>query len=345
MSFTQILHLIFNAVELAVSGLLPAGLMLLSKAPLELIALAGFAGLGWLLLIVNVIWRDFPNMLMDKDNRIFYQIGRVRRRHTVPTNVKVREVVVLHYIAPEHQVQLRAYKDLALINDKQIGTLPLYVRTSFSGAEKTVEYFTWLNSSVIPEAGMPKLYIVESPFPPPTIQIRNDYPENLVIFKHYGDKDQPDFFLINPVAIKSSGHLEHYVIVRNEDLSNWNPNKFIFETKPSKFRIRKTVVFSDAVYITLDDADERFVKVKQLLVQFDQLQRQALDEQRSDNFKDTNTYLGTILNDAKVTVFFCRMNTEETNLFLAYFFPNVQQPDGPRSINKFYRQVREVIKI
>jgi hypothetical protein len=67
-------------------------------------------------------------------------------------------------------------------------------------------------------------------------------PRNLSIFKYYDDPGHPDSFQVNPFPVGSSVPLNHYVVVRNEDLSKWNPNKFVFEVKPDG-----TIDFSLAV--------------------------------------------------------------------------------------------------
>jgi hypothetical protein len=323
-------------------------LAFLSKVRLGLIALVGFAALGWSLLIVNFLCRDFPNMLMDECNSIFYEIRR-RLPRAGPQDVNVRKVIVLHYISPSYQVGFRAYKGLAPIKPRQEGRLPLYVRTSFSGSQKTVEYFTWPTKSSTPAAGIPKFGIRESNsrHSPPTITITDDEPQNLAIFKNYGDAHQPDFFMINPISIESKEGLHHYVIVKNSDLENWNPNKFIFNLKERKI-FRGSIIFSNAVYITLSDDDRRLIGARQLLQRFSQLQPPNRHPSENEHFDLAKNYVKDIFAgnnfQTKVTVFFRRMNAEETNLFLAYYFPGVQQAECP-PVGRFLRRVREVIKI
>jgi hypothetical protein len=196
---------------------------------------------------------------------------------------------------------------------------PLYVATTFSGSATTVDYFHWQDDSEPPIVGSR----TASP-PPPVITISDDKPRNLAIFQCYSDAEQPDFFIINPFFIESSGHLNHYVVVKNDDLKLWNPNKFVFRIKPS--RIRCIIEFSNAVYTSLKagvPADEQYLnEARVLLTTFTSIPDSGSGG-GSGNLQNVRDRLPEIFknNDFRedVTLFHCQMSTKETNAILAYY--------------------------
>jgi hypothetical protein len=257
--------------------------------------------------------KDFRTGFFKAD---FYEYLRdpAKRRAEMADNLKAEKVVAIHFIREDFQIGFRAYKGLSPIRRGRDGLLPLRVYTNFRGIESTVNYFDWIDNKQHPTIGS---RTAVSPTSTPVLSVNS--PCHLSVFKFYNDSPRPDAFHVNPFSVDTDSDvsLHHYVVVRNEDLSRWHPNKFVFEVRSDG-----TIDFSPAVYVparSLSTDAQEIISKFLMAVPSPNLQPAAMK-----HFQSVKRHIGEIFHETSfksdVTVFWLGRNASETNLFLGYAF-------------------------
>jgi hypothetical protein len=263
---------------------------------------------------------DFLTGFFKNDAEFFNQMRKVGTRTAeAAQNLKAEKLTVIHYIRNDFQIGFRAYQGLFPTKRDRDGILPLVVATDRAGRRSTVDYFEWDDDRSSP-ASQPRTAAATNATP--TVTVSENGPRNLSIFQFYKDPDRPgDWFLINPFSLGPDVILDHHVVVRNEDLSRWNPNKFIFEVRSDG-----TISFSSAVYTTAPHqrgpASSNLTDACHILSRFSAI---PISARANNNFRNVKEHIDEIFqNDsfkADVTVFSLARKADETNLVLAYIFP------------------------
>ena len=264
------------------------------------------------------IVRDFTTGPFKKD---FYDDIRQTAKAKAETagNLNIEKLVVIHFIRDEFQIGFRAYKGISLMRRDTDGVLPLYVSTTFGGPSLTVDYFDWGDNEARPTI---RSRPTVQPNRRPIVTVNaNAGPRNLSIFKFYDDPGRSDGFHVNPFPAGSNVPLNHYVVVRNEDLSKWNPNKFVFEAKPDG-----TIDFSSAVYVTATPSNPILRDAEEILSKFIiPIPDSTLLPQAKEHFNTVKERINEIFHEnsfrENVTVFWLEQKASETNLVLGYVFP------------------------
>jgi hypothetical protein len=203
---------------------------------------------------------DFRTGFFGDERQFFDNIRKSASRATdTPTNLTIEKVVVIHYIRDHFQIGFRSYEGLSRIKHDAEGLLPLYATTTWSGIVDPVSYFTWNDNVSRPEIAS---RTAGRPGTRPSIAVTAAGPRHLSIFQYYDDQG-PDFFSVNPFAVSSGISFSHYVIVRNDDLGAWNPNKFIFEMGRNG-----EIGFSSAVYTIPASGTEVLTDAQAVLSRF-----------------------------------------------------------------------------
>ena len=270
----------------------------------------------------RTVSKDFVTGFFKKDfyDKMRDAATRVRKN---AENLKIEKITVIHYIRNDFQIGFRAYEGLSPIRRDADGSLPLYVSTDWGGRAVTVDYFDW-NDDASPPAIGSRTAVQPNGTPAVTVNAKAG-PRHLSIFKYYDDLRRTDFFHVNAFSVGSDVPLNHYVVVRNDDLAKWNPNKFIFEVKPDG-----SIDFASAVYVTrpiLKDAQENHAR--KILSKFVAIADLPKSDE-TEHFHKVREHINEIFHENSfrqdVTVFWLQRKANEINLFLVYVFP----PPGSR---------------
>jgi hypothetical protein len=266
-------------------------------------------------------YRDFRTGTFKDDVKFFDGIRKAAaRRVKGAENIKIGKLVVLHYIRDDFQIGFRAYENLSLISSDTEGYLPLYIATDRWGPASIVDYFEWDDDAHPPEIGSTTV----PPKTTPALTIRGNRPRNLSIFHFYRDPvgRGGDWFWVNPFSVGSHVRLSHYVVVRNDDLARWNPNKFVFQVEPNS-----SIGFSPAVYVMLspEPNNAKLKDARKLVSKFLAIPEPDLKKSLPTDFAKVKQHVSEIFSGGSfspdVTVFWLNRPAKETNLFLAYTFP------------------------
>jgi len=265
----------------------------------------------------RTVFKDFVTGFFKND---FYDKMRdsATRTRMNTENLKIEKITVIHYIRNDLQIGFRSYEGLSPIRRDADGSLPLYVSTDWGGPAATVDYFDWNDDANSPAIGS-RTAVQPNKTPAVSVSAKAG-PRHLSIFKYYDDLRRTDFFHLNPFPVDSDVPLNHYVVVRNEDLAKWNPNKFIFAVKPDR-----SIEFASAVYVTrpiLKDAQENHAR--KVLSKFFAIGDLPKSDE-TEHYHKVREHINEIFHEKSfrqdVTVFWLQRKANETNLFLAYVFP------------------------
>jgi hypothetical protein len=267
--------------------------------------------------------KDFLTGFFKNDVEFFNRIRlAATTKATAAENVKIGKLIVLHYIREDFQIGFRAYEELSLIKYDTDGVLPLYVVTDRGGPASIVDYFEWNDDSRPPEIGSK----TAPPKSTPVLTVSAKGPRHVSIFQFYRDPVGPgDWFRVNPFSVGSDVILNHYVVVQNEDLTRWNPNKFVFQVEPDG-----TIGFSSAVYTTVSSRQRpvspHLLDAQELLSKFLAIPDSALTRSPpATHLVNVREYVNQIFRKdsflPNVTVFRLQRKADESNLLLVYAFP------------------------
>lgn len=149
-----------------------------------------------------------------------------------PMNMSCRQEMFVYFIGPEHQYQIRAYLGIKKTTNQEIGGARFGVlfHSEASESPKQIAYID-LSTTQIASVENTKERTLDSGLP--MEGSASDAFEGVAFLNDYPDaaKSKASWFLTPLDGCTGGGktRIDQYVVVSNDELNYWHPNKFLFE--------------------------------------------------------------------------------------------------------------------